>query len=157
PGGEEAAETMAKAGWSVLGVDERLFGGECPYFGCIPTKMMLRGAEVLAEGRRIDALAGHAEIAPDFAPVATRIRNEATDDWDDKVAVDRFAGMGGTFARGTGRIAGRDDDGRLRVTVGDATYRSNHVVIATGTAPAIPDVDGLAEMHDAAAGADSLL
>jgi pyruvate/2-oxoglutarate dehydrogenase complex dihydrolipoamide dehydrogenase (E3) component len=49
PGGEELAERMAEAGWSVLGIDSRLVGGECPYFGCIPSKMVIRGAAVLGE------------------------------------------------------------------------------------------------------------
>src|SRR3954454_6273530 len=76
PGGEDIAEEVAKAGWSVLGIDERLVGGECPYFGCIPSKMMLRGAELLAEARRIEGMAGYAELQPDFAPVHHRIRDE---------------------------------------------------------------------------------
>ena len=145
---------MAEAGWSVLGVDPHLVGGECPYYGCIPTKMMVRGAEVLAEARRVPGMAGDAQVSPDFRPVAERIRTEATDNWDDHVAVERFEGKGGTFARGAGRLVGRDDDGRLRVAVGDTTYRGRHVVIATGTAPAIPDVDGLAELRASGSGPD---
>jgi pyruvate/2-oxoglutarate dehydrogenase complex dihydrolipoamide dehydrogenase (E3) component len=92
PGGEEVAGKLAEAGLSVVGVEERLVGGECPYFGCVPTKMMVRASDVLAEGRRIPDLAGRAAVTPDWAPVAARIRDEATDDWDDKVAVDRFTG-----------------------------------------------------------------
>ena len=42
PGGEDAAGRLAEAGLSVLGVDRRLVGGECPYWGCIPSKMMIR-------------------------------------------------------------------------------------------------------------------
>jgi len=98
PGGEEVAGKAAEAGWSVLGVDPGLVGGECPYYGCIPSKMILRGAELLAETRRVDGTAGHATAEPDFTPVATRIRDEATDNWDDRVAVERFEGQGGTFA-----------------------------------------------------------
>jgi pyruvate/2-oxoglutarate dehydrogenase complex dihydrolipoamide dehydrogenase (E3) component len=147
PGGEELAGVLAERGRSVLAVDERLFGGECPYFGCIPTKMIVRGAETLAEGRRVNLMAGSAEVHPDYTPVADRIRDEATDDWDDTVAVERLEGKGGTFVRGTGRLDGRDDDGRLRVVVGDVTYRAEHVAIATGTAPAVPDVEGLAELR----------
>ena len=57
PGGEEVAERVAETGWSVLGVDAGLVGGECPYYGCIPSKMILRGAELLAEAGRIDGMA----------------------------------------------------------------------------------------------------
>lgn len=42
-GGETVAESLADAGLDVVGVEERLVGGECPYFACIPTKMMVRG------------------------------------------------------------------------------------------------------------------
>ena len=94
PGGEDAAERLAAAGLSVAGVDDRLVGGECPYWGCVPSKMMIRAANLLAEGRRIPGLAGAAVVRPDWAPVARRIRVEATDDWDDTVAVDRFTGQG---------------------------------------------------------------
>jgi pyruvate/2-oxoglutarate dehydrogenase complex dihydrolipoamide dehydrogenase (E3) component len=154
PGGEEVAERVAETGWSVLGVDPALVGGECPYYGCIPSKMMLRSAGLLAEARRIDGMAGHATVQPDFAPVARRIRDEATDDWDDRAAVDRFEGLGGTFVRGAGRLAGRDTDGRLLVEADGQTYRGRHVVVATGTAPAIPPIDGLTELRASGAGVD---
>lgn len=154
PGGEDVAGALAVTGWSVLGVDQHLVGGECPYYGCIPSKMMLRGAEVLQEARRVHGFAGEATVNPDFRPVAERIRTEATDNWDDQVAVERFEGKGGTFVRGAGRLAGRDGDGRVLVAVGDATYRAEHVVVATGTAPAIPPIDGLAELRATGSGPD---
>ncbi|MEO6886415.1 MAG: FAD-dependent oxidoreductase [Jatrophihabitantaceae bacterium] len=147
PGGEQVAARMAKAGWRVLGIDAGLVGGECPYYGCIPSKMILRGAELLAESRRVDGVAGHATVTANFTPVADRIRDEATDDWDDAVAVQRFEKGGGTFARGIGRLTGRDGQGHLQVEVDGRTYRSRRVVIATGTAPAVPPIEGLAELR----------
>jgi pyruvate/2-oxoglutarate dehydrogenase complex dihydrolipoamide dehydrogenase (E3) component len=139
-GGEEIGGKLAEAGLTVVGVEHRLVGGECPYWGCIPSKMMIRASDLLAEGRRIDGMAGHAEVRPDWAPVATRIRHEATDDWNDQVAVDRFTGKGGRFVRGTGRLVAPG-----RVAVGDQTFEvSRAVVIATGTEPAVPPIDGLA-------------
>ena len=117
---------MGSAGWSVLGVDQRLVGGECPYFGCIPSKMMLRGAEVLTEARRVHGLAGEAD---GHARTSARSRNgsarEATDNWDDQVAVERFERQPARpFARGTGRLRRTRRDGRLLVAVGDETYRA---------------------------------
>ena len=83
---------------------------------------------------------GSSVISPNWAPVAKRIRDEATDNWDDKVAADRFTGLGGTLLRGHGRITGPGE-----VTVGDDVLRANRgIVIGTGTAPAIPPIDGLA-------------
>jgi pyruvate/2-oxoglutarate dehydrogenase complex dihydrolipoamide dehydrogenase (E3) component len=140
PGGEDAAERLAAAGLSVAGVDDRLVGGECPYWGCVPSKMMIRAANLLAEARRIPGMAGAVQVQPDWAPVARRIRVEATDDWDDKVAVDRFTGQGGQFFRGHGRLTARD-----QVTVGDQVLRARRgILLNPGTEPAVPPVEGLA-------------
>src|SRR5918911_2157455 len=146
PGGEEVAGKLASAGRRVLGVDPHLVGGECPYYGCIPSKMILRGAELLAEARRVDEVAGSASVSPDYTPVGRRIREEATDDWDDRAAVERLEKAGGTFARAAGRLAGRASDGRVLVQVGDETHTAATVCIATGTAPAIPPIPGLADL-----------
>lgn len=140
-GGEEVAGRLAEAGLTVVGVEHTLVGGECPYWGCIPTKMMIRAGDALAEARRIPQVAGAAQVRPDWAPVARRIRDEATDNWDDKVAVDRFTSKGGRFVRGRGALTGPG-----RVTVGSQEYAATRaVVIATGTAAVIPPVEGLAE------------
>src|ERR1700741_555019 len=94
PGGEDVATRLAGAGLRVGGVESRLVGGECPYYACVPTKMMVRAAGVLAEARRVNELAGSARVRPDWTPVATRIREEATADWDDQAAVERFEKAG---------------------------------------------------------------
>ncbi|MEU4333255.1 FAD-dependent oxidoreductase [Micromonospora lupini] len=139
-GGEEVAGRLAEAGLRVVGVERDLVGGECPYWGCIPSKMMIRAANALAEARRVDGLAGTAQVRPDWAPVAKRIREEATDNWDDKVAVERFTGKGGRFVRGSGRL-----DGPGRVRVGDQVFQARHgVVLGTGTRASVPPIDGLA-------------
>lgn len=147
PGGEHAAQEFARAGKRVLGIDPALVGGECPYYGCIPSKMILRGAESLAEARRVDVLAGTADVTPDFGPVAKRIRNEATDNWDDAVAVKRLEDLGATVVHGGGVLRGRNITGDLHVEVGERTYSAPTVVLATGTAPAVPPVPGLRELH----------
>src|SRR6266511_403661 len=117
-GGELLAERIADAGLDVVGIEAHLVGGECPYWGCVPTKMMTRAANALAEAR---------------------IRNEATDTWDDRVAVERFEGKGGRFVRGSARL-----DGPRRVRVGERTFEARRgVVLATGTQPAVPPLPGL--------------
>jgi pyruvate/2-oxoglutarate dehydrogenase complex dihydrolipoamide dehydrogenase (E3) component len=139
-GGEEVAGKLAEAGLSVAGIENRLVGGECPYWGCVPSKMMIRAANLLAEARRIEGMAGAAQVQPDWAPVARRIREEATDSWDDKVAVDRLVGKGARFVRGTGTLAGPG-----RVAVGDTVFEAARgVVVATGTVASIPPIPGLA-------------
>jgi len=141
-GGEEVADTLAARGLNVVGIESNLLGGECPYYGCIPTKMMVRGDDLLAEGRRIPGVAGESSVTPDWGPVARRIRKEATDNWDDRVAVERFEKKGGRFVRGTGRLAGPG-----KVSVNGIVYEATRaIVIATGTSPAVPPIPGLREV-----------
>ncbi len=73
PGGEALATATAKAGLRVVAVDKRLVGGECPYFGCVPTKMMVRASDVLAEAGRAAELAGEVTVRSSWAPVAERV------------------------------------------------------------------------------------
>jgi pyruvate/2-oxoglutarate dehydrogenase complex dihydrolipoamide dehydrogenase (E3) component len=140
PGGESAATQLAKAGLQVVGIERRLVGGECPYYGCIPSKMVIRAADALQEGRRIPELAGTSTVEPDWTPVHVRIRDEATDDWDDQVAVDRLVKAGVAFVRGAARLTGP-----RQVHVGGTTYTaSKGVLLNTGTEPSEPPIDGLA-------------
>jgi pyruvate/2-oxoglutarate dehydrogenase complex dihydrolipoamide dehydrogenase (E3) component len=141
PGGEEVAGRLAEAGLDVVGVEKQLLGGECPYWGCVPSKMMIRAANLLAEARRIPGVAGDSTATPDWGPVAARIRNEATDHWNDQVAVDRFVGKGGRFIRGEGRLIG---PGQVQVG-GEVIEARRAVVLATGTIPSIPPIPGLAD------------
>ena len=144
PGGEYAAGSLAEAGLHVTGVESRLVGGECPYYGCVPSKMMIRAANLITETRRVPGMAGTSAITPDWSPVAQRIRDEATDDWNDKVAADRFTGKGGHLVRGRGKITGAR---QVTVTGAEGTrvlVARTGIVINTGTDPAIPPVDGLA-------------
>lgn len=141
PGGEYAANKLAGAGLEVVGVESRLVGGECPYYGCVPSKMMVRAADALAEAGRVGQLAGDVRVTPSWAPVATRIREQATDDWDDTAAVRRLEEVGATVVRGHGRLTGPDE-----VTVGGRVFTARKaIVLNPGTAPAVPPIRGLAE------------
>jgi pyruvate/2-oxoglutarate dehydrogenase complex dihydrolipoamide dehydrogenase (E3) component len=123
PGGEDVAGRLAEAGLEVAGVEANLVGGECPYWGCIPSKIMLHAAAPVS----------------DWQTLVKRVR-EATDGWDDQVAADRFTGKGGHLVRGHGRITGPRE-----VTVGDRVLRARRgIVIASGSQPAVPPIDGLA-------------
>lgn len=143
PGGEEVAEQLAAAGLAVAGVEHNLVGGECPYWGCIPSKAIIRAADALAEARRVPLLAGTASVTPDWAPVARRLRDVITDNWNDRVAVERFERKGGHFYRGTGRLVGPG-----RVAVGHTVLEASRaVVIGTGTSAAIPPIPGLDQVE----------
>ncbi|MFG3408101.1 dihydrolipoyl dehydrogenase family protein [Streptomyces sp. NPDC048142] len=139
PGGEHVAGRLAEAGLHVTGIEAELVGGECPYWGCVPSKMMIRAGNLLAEARRIPGIAGRVQVAPDWGQVAARIRDEATDNWNDQVAVDRFVAKGGRFVRGRGVLTGPG-----RVQAAGRTYTARRgVVIATGGRPWAPPVPGL--------------
>ncbi len=148
PGGEALVARLAAAGLDVVAVEKELVGGECPYWGCIPSKMVIRAADALAEARRVDGLAGTATVTPDFSLVARRIRDEATDDWDDTVAADRITDAGARLVRGHGRL---DGDRRVVVETTDSSdgpttfVASKGVVLTTGTSAGVPSIPGLAD------------
>lgn len=127
PGGETVGGLLGKAGLDVVGVEELLVGGECPFFGCVPSKLMIAGARHAAEG------------APDWAHVVRRIRDDATDDWHDDRFAERLTSYGARLVRGRGRIVGE-----RRVRVGDVVYTARRgVVLNTGTRAAVPPIPGL--------------
>jgi pyruvate/2-oxoglutarate dehydrogenase complex dihydrolipoamide dehydrogenase (E3) component len=141
PGSEEVAAKLAEAGLSVVGIDHGLVGGECPYWGCIPSKAIIRAANALEEARRVPGLAGASTVTPAWAPVARRIR-EMTDSWDDRRAIERLERKGGRFVRGTGRL-----DGPGRVAVDGTVFEARRaIVVNTGTSAVIPPIPGLAEV-----------
>jgi pyruvate/2-oxoglutarate dehydrogenase complex dihydrolipoamide dehydrogenase (E3) component len=102
--------------------------------------MMIRAADLLAEAGRVGGMAGSDTVEADWSPVARRIREEATDNWDDTVAVKRFEDKGGRLVRGWGRLEGPD-----RVAVGDRILEATRaVVVNVGSRTWIPPVAGLA-------------
>jgi len=122
-GGEYAARKLAEAGLSVVGVERDLVGGECPFYGCTPSKLMIHSAH---EGQ-------------DLARAASRIR-EANHDWHDDSHAGPLEEAGVRIVRGHGRLAGPG-----RVEVDGTTYDARlGVVLDTGTEPAVPPIDGLA-------------
>ncbi|WP_289017771.1 NAD(P)/FAD-dependent oxidoreductase [uncultured Aeromicrobium sp.] len=146
PGGEALASRLAGEGLDVVAVESGLVGGECPYWGCIPSKMFIRAAGAVAETRRAAELAGAATVEPDFSVVARRIREEATDDWDDTVAAERLERSGARLLRGHGRLAGPrvvevdlSGGGTTRVEA------RRGVVLNPGTRASVPPIDGLAD------------
>lgn len=142
PGGEHAAQKLAQAGLDVVGVDEALVGGECPFWGCTPSKLMVRPADLLAEVHRAGVLAGDARVTPDWSLVAARIR-KANHDWTDSQHVEPLEEAGVTIVRGHGRL---DGPGVVRVEKDGATtvLRARRgVLLNTGTAPLRLPIDGL--------------
>jgi len=145
PGGEYTAQKLAEAGLAVVGVERDLVGGECPFHGCIPSKIMIRAADALAEARRATTLAGEVTVTPDWSLVAERVDRQATNHWDDSSHVERLEAAGVRIVRGQGRL---DGPGRVVVEHDGASHTyvaARGVVLNTGTAPAVPPVEGLAD------------
>src|SRR3954470_16898168 len=138
PGGEVAAGRLAEAGLSVAIVEDRLVGGECSFYACMPSKALLRPGEVLAEARRIPRAREAAQGELDSRGVLDR-RDEVVHDLDDSVQLPWLEDRGVALHRGVGRIVGE-----RRVRVGDEQLEGGRaVVLAGGTLPSLPPIPGL--------------
>jgi pyruvate/2-oxoglutarate dehydrogenase complex dihydrolipoamide dehydrogenase (E3) component len=135
--GEVIAGRLGEAGLEVAVVEERLVGGECSFYACMPSKALLRPMEVAAEARRVP---GVATGQLDVDAVLAR-RDEVVHDLDDATQLPWLEERGVTVVRGHGCI-----DGERRVRVGEDVLAARRaVVIATGSSATIPPVPGLAE------------
>ena len=144
--GEWVAGGVADAGRSVALVEKLRVGGECPYVSCVPSKAMLRSAEARALVRRVADLGGAPGPVPlgadaDAFAAAVRRRDDLSARRDDSDAAARIQDRGVTLIRGRGRITG---PGRVDAGGRELAYRD--LVVTTGSRPAIPPVDGLAEV-----------
>jgi pyruvate/2-oxoglutarate dehydrogenase complex dihydrolipoamide dehydrogenase (E3) component len=139
PAGEVCAGRLADAGLEVAIVEENLVGGECSFYGCMPSKALLRPGQVLAEARRIPG-AAQAVNGMDVPAVLTR-RDEIVNHLHDDNQTPWLEAHGVALVRGHGRIAGE-----RTVQVGDETLVARRaVVVATGTEAAVPPIPGLRE------------
>jgi dihydrolipoamide dehydrogenase len=144
PAGENVAGRCADGGLSVAIVERELVGGECSYWGCIPSKTLIRPGDVLAAARRAPGAAAAVTGQLDVAAALAR-RDYMTSSWHDDGQLPWLHDKGLTLVRGTGRLAG---DRRVDVATGAASRQLSArraVVLATGTGAVIPPVDGLAD------------
>jgi pyruvate/2-oxoglutarate dehydrogenase complex dihydrolipoamide dehydrogenase (E3) component len=140
PAGEVAAGRAAQAGLDVALVEQELVGGECAYWGCMPSKALLRPGQALHEARRVPG-AREAAQEPLDAAAALRRRDEVIHELDDASQLPWLEHRGITLVRGQGRL-----DGERRVRVDDELLHARRaVVVAVGTAATLPPIDGLAD------------
>jgi pyruvate/2-oxoglutarate dehydrogenase complex dihydrolipoamide dehydrogenase (E3) component len=145
PAGEHAAGRLADAGLRVAIVERELAGGECSYWGCIPSKTLLRPGDVLAAARRTpgaaEAVTGRLDV-----PAAFARRDYMTSGWHDDGQARWLESTGIALIRGTGRLTG---ERAVEVLAADGGVRrlgaARAVVLATGSTAVIPPVPGLAE------------
>src|SRR5712692_11431173 len=139
PPGENAAGRCADGGLSVAIVEERLVGGECSFFGCIPSKTLIRPGDVIAAARRVpgaaEAITGEIDVTAAFAQ-----RDYMTSDLTDATQTPWLDGEGIQLVRGHGRLGGEravevepaEGSGVRRLTARRA------VVVSCGTVPLMP-------------------
>ncbi|WP_127792979.1 NAD(P)/FAD-dependent oxidoreductase [Agromyces sp. LHK192] len=145
PVGENVADRVRAAGLEVVIVERELVGGECSYWACVPSKTLLRSPAALRAAQRVPGAAQAVTGDLDVDAVLRR-RDAFVSDWSDRGGVEWLESVGIGLVRGSGRL-----DGPRRVVVthddGSTTaLEARHaVVVATGSDPAMPRVEGLAQ------------
>jgi pyruvate/2-oxoglutarate dehydrogenase complex dihydrolipoamide dehydrogenase (E3) component len=134
PGGEVCAGRLLDAGKRVAVVERELIGGECAYWACIPSKTLLRATEAQAEAARV---AGVARPTLDWEQLRD-YHDYMVRHLDDSAQVEGYRRSGATVVKGTARLSGRG-----HVEVDGKHLEADHVVIATGSEPLRPPIDGL--------------
>ena len=142
--GENVADRAVKGGLSAVVVEADLVGGDCSFWACMPSKALLRPGHAVAAARRVGGAREAVTGMLDVASVLER-RDRFAGGWDDAGQVRWLEGAHIELVRGHGRLAG---ERRVEVDTagGTVSLLARHaVVVATGSAPALPPVPGLAE------------
>jgi pyruvate/2-oxoglutarate dehydrogenase complex dihydrolipoamide dehydrogenase (E3) component len=145
PVGQNVADRCRAAGLSVAVVERELVGGECSYWGCIPSKSLLRPIIAVAEARRVDGAREAVGGSIDARGVFGR-RDRYVTHWDDSGQANWVKEIGADLVRGHARLHGprrvavaTDDDELVVLTALHA------VAVCTGSTAALPDIPGIAE------------
>jgi dihydrolipoamide dehydrogenase len=145
PAGENVADVATQGGLKVAIVERQLVGGECSYWGCMPSKALLRPGEAMRMMKRVPgaraALTGDLDVEK-----ALKRRNSLAANWDDSGQVNWLESANVDLIRGHGRLAG---ERTVEVTTDDGTVTrfaaAKAVVVAVGTGALIPPIEGLRE------------
>ena len=145
PAGENVAGRCADGGLRVALVEHELVGGECSFWGCVPSKTLIRPGDALASTRRVPgasaAVTGRIDVT-----AALAWRDEMTGGWDDAGALPWLDEKRITLIRGKGRLSAERE---VEVETADGTRRlraDRAVVLAVGTRPFLPPIDGLRDL-----------
>lgn len=139
-GGLTAAAEAKKRGISVALIEKDRPGGDCSYYGCVPTKTLVHSAKVLHTIRRAHEYGlPKIEIEPDFAEVM-RHKNRIVDEITAKGSFEPWRKEGFEVFQGEGRFTSPNE-----VAVNGTTIRGENLVVAVGTKPAVPPIEGLSE------------
>lgn len=147
PVGQTVAARACAQGLSVVLIERELVGGECSYWGCVPSKAMLRPVLAVADARRVDG-ARQALTSPVDALGVFARRDRYTTNWDDTGQFDAMRALGIDVMRGHARLLAPR---RVGVTVdghSDTALSARHAVaICTGSTASIPDIPGAAQAN----------
>jgi pyruvate/2-oxoglutarate dehydrogenase complex dihydrolipoamide dehydrogenase (E3) component len=140
PAGEVCAGELADGGMKVAIAERELVAGECSFWACMPSKTLLRPGEVVAAAKHSpgarEAVTGELDTGEALA-----WRNKVVSDWDDSDEVPWLEDKGVELLRGDARIAGKGS-----VEIDGTAHETERIVVATGSAPAFPPIDGLDEL-----------
>ncbi len=137
--GEAIAVGLRDSGLTLAVVERELVGGECPYWGCVPSKTLLRSSETLTEADRARLLAAsRVEWTVDFPKVSKRVLWMARN-LDDSRPAAAMEATGARLVRGEGKLT----DLRTVEVQGERLVARRSVVIANGSTAAIPPIPGL--------------
>jgi pyruvate/2-oxoglutarate dehydrogenase complex dihydrolipoamide dehydrogenase (E3) component len=140
PVGQVCAGELADGGMRVAIAERELVGGECSYWACIPSKTLLRPGEAVEAAREVSGAAEAVTGTIDLGS-ALEYRNFMTSSWDDTGAVGWLDDKGIDLLRGVARVSGPG-----RVAIDGVEHEAGQIVIATGSSPVIPPIDGLREL-----------
>jgi dihydrolipoamide dehydrogenase len=143
PVGENVADVAVQGGLTAVVIESELVGGECSYWACMPSKALLRSGQVLRAAQAVPGARTAVTGAVDAGAVL-HTRDLFASSYDDADQVAWLDRVGVSLIRGHGRLTGEReievtavDGSTLRLTAGHA------VVVATGTAAAMPPIAGL--------------
>ncbi|MGB0097459.1 MAG: FAD-dependent oxidoreductase, partial [Solirubrobacteraceae bacterium] len=134
PAGETVASRLGERGLRTALVEQELIGGECAYWACIPSKTLLGAPEVRSEAERAAGV-GTPELR--FQELA-EYRDFMVRGLEDSGQISEYEEQGVSVFRGQGRFLAPG-----KVEVGGRTLEGERIVIATGSEPQIPPIDGL--------------
>ncbi len=141
--GLTASGVAASFGARTVLVERARLGGDCTWTGCIPSKALLHAARGAASARRLAARGIRAEVSVDFPKVLEAVRGVRQRVYAESDAEPILARRGVAVIHGAARFTGP----RTLVATGpggERTLRFRRAVIATGSAPRVPDIPGLA-------------
>lgn len=136
PAGEVAASRLAAQDLRVALIERELVGGECAYWACVPSKTLLRPPEVRAEAARVAGV----DRPSQHWPAVAAYRDFMIRNLDDTSQIEEYREEGVDVYKGEGKITGHGS-----VQVAEHALSTERIIVATGSEPAIPPIDGLAE------------